>query len=241
MTPLAIVQFEQLTNTQKVKLLREVFDILEYDGTDQPGAEWSSDTMQALGEAFNRAGAGVFFTDPNQTPNGYRFAPHTRPNGTGCPWSYVTTAEPMSRSHHRGSIRCPGHCAGSVVEVNNEVTFGNFGIINISSVLSALTILGVPHDLIENADGVGWWTLYVGEGDWDHDTQRYTHPIQAPGIQPVPDGPEQGFIAHLADFEYGPTGTEERAEGNGAENIAYALRDLLAKTTTPPADTAAAG
>lgn len=54
--------FAALTDVQRGRLLREVFEILEYDEEGRPGSEWRSDTMQALGELFNRYG--VLFTEP---------------------------------------------------------------------------------------------------------------------------------------------------------------------------------
>lgn len=57
--------FERLSRDQKVEIARKTFEILEYDEDGRPGSEWSSDTLQALGELF--PAYGVIFTDPNDT------------------------------------------------------------------------------------------------------------------------------------------------------------------------------
>jgi hypothetical protein len=48
--------FAALTADQRTRLLRGVFEVLEYDVDGRPGSEWSSDTTQALGELFDRFG-----------------------------------------------------------------------------------------------------------------------------------------------------------------------------------------
>ena len=53
--------YDRLAASVKFALLREVFEILEYDENGRPGVEWSSDTTQALGDAF--ANRGVKFTE----------------------------------------------------------------------------------------------------------------------------------------------------------------------------------
>jgi hypothetical protein len=58
----AAVEFESLSQSDKLSLLREVFCILEYDEEGEPGCEWSSDTTQYLGETFEKYG--VVFTPP---------------------------------------------------------------------------------------------------------------------------------------------------------------------------------
>jgi hypothetical protein len=60
--PAAQRAFDALSLVQQRNLLNAVFDCLEYDSEGQPGSEWSSDTLQAIGEAFNRYG--ITFTTP---------------------------------------------------------------------------------------------------------------------------------------------------------------------------------
>jgi len=56
--------FASLTALRRTRLLRGVFEILEYDPDGEPGGEWSSDTTQALGDLF--AHFGITFTSPDQ-------------------------------------------------------------------------------------------------------------------------------------------------------------------------------
>lgn len=58
----AQVQFDSLSSGDARSLLDEVFGILEYDADGNPGASWSSDTTQSLGETFNAYG--ITFTEP---------------------------------------------------------------------------------------------------------------------------------------------------------------------------------
>jgi hypothetical protein len=53
--------FAALTAEKRARLLRDVFDVLEY-GPDGTAAEWSSDTLQALGDLFSQLG--IVFTSP---------------------------------------------------------------------------------------------------------------------------------------------------------------------------------
>lgn len=55
--------FDALTISDRASLAEDVFNVLELDEDGNPGSEWSSDTLQALGETFERYG--VTFTDPN--------------------------------------------------------------------------------------------------------------------------------------------------------------------------------
>jgi hypothetical protein len=56
--------FAALTGDQSARLLRAVFEILEYDQDGEPGQQWSSDTTQDLGELFGHFG--IVFTSPEQ-------------------------------------------------------------------------------------------------------------------------------------------------------------------------------
>jgi hypothetical protein len=56
--------FAALTADQRTRLLRGVFEVLEYDPDGRPGGEWSSDTTQTLGDLFARFG--ITFTNPDQ-------------------------------------------------------------------------------------------------------------------------------------------------------------------------------
>lgn len=49
-------QFDSLSDYSKLQLLAEVFDALEYDSDGNPGAEWSSDTTETLGQLFHESG-----------------------------------------------------------------------------------------------------------------------------------------------------------------------------------------
>lgn len=60
--------YGNLARHQRDRLLREVFQILEYDECGRPGAEWSSDTAQALGDAFVRSGVVLTNCDEGETP-----------------------------------------------------------------------------------------------------------------------------------------------------------------------------
>lgn len=55
--------YHRLDTAQKAILADLVFAALEYDEDGNPGSEWSSDTLQTIGEVFESAG--VHFTDPN--------------------------------------------------------------------------------------------------------------------------------------------------------------------------------
>ena len=54
--------FNALPFSVRAAIARSVFDILEYDEEGNPGSEWSSDTLQALGDLFQANG--VSFTPP---------------------------------------------------------------------------------------------------------------------------------------------------------------------------------
>lgn len=56
--------FAALAEDQRARLLRGVFEILEYGEDGEPGQEWSSDTTQDLGELFGHFG--IVFTSPEQ-------------------------------------------------------------------------------------------------------------------------------------------------------------------------------
>lgn len=60
-------KFDTLTTAQRMRLIQDVFVAMEYDEAGNPGAEWSSDTLQAIAEKFNAFG--VVFTDPNDNPS----------------------------------------------------------------------------------------------------------------------------------------------------------------------------
>jgi hypothetical protein len=70
--------FTSLTADQRTRLLRGVFENLEYDPDGRPGSEWSSDTTQALGDLF--AQFGITFTSPDQADNPPEPAAQTRPD-----------------------------------------------------------------------------------------------------------------------------------------------------------------
>lgn len=60
----AAVQYERLSTNDRSELLDQIFDILEFDDEGKPGTEWSSDTLQSVGDAF--AQYGVTFTEASE-------------------------------------------------------------------------------------------------------------------------------------------------------------------------------
>lgn len=55
--------FNALTESDRSRLARDLFTVLEYDSDGNPGSEWSSDTLEDISNVF--ASYGVTFTDPN--------------------------------------------------------------------------------------------------------------------------------------------------------------------------------
>lgn len=222
--PLAIVQFEQLPDEQKIQLAREVFLALEYDGNDEPGSEWDSDTTQNLGETFN--GFGVMFTDPNDLPNSYRFNRHNLPSGHGCPWSEVSVVEPMKRKQ-RGNIHCPNGCPESVIDADHSVLLDDTNRIEFDDVIKALGILRVPVRMVEARPGE--WLALLGDGEFDGAAERWTHPVQA---GPIYQSGRQ-MVAYIGEFSYGTNAGTDEADGVepdciGAEQIATGMAEMLA-------------
>ena len=203
-TPLPIVQYKALTDKQKLQLLDELFEALEYNEDGKPGNGRSgADTELVVCETFDQYG--VRFTDENQMPNGYRFNRHTKPWGDQCEYSQVATVEPMAR-RVTGDVMCPTGCPGSVVEADPDATMAHHGRLNVDAVKTHLAALGVAFDTVEHG---GTWTVYVGPGEWDEVAERYTHPISF-GPCEVVDGrltadqhdASYGFRTDTADVHY---------------------------------------
>lgn len=55
--------FDALPEWKRLSLAAAVFKVLEYDEDGEPHSEWSSDTVQSLGDLF--AAYGITFTSPD--------------------------------------------------------------------------------------------------------------------------------------------------------------------------------
>lgn len=235
-TPLAIVQFKQLTTEAREALLTEVFEALEYDHDDNPGSEGGSDTLQAVYETFNDAG--VKFTRVDDVPAGYRINDHRTDTGTWCRWSLCPVVEPLRRAE-RGNIHCPFGCTGSVVEADPNRNEDNDDQVDVEQLVAALNGMSVPSRLTEHRDDE--FTLLVGEGEYDEANERFTHRVQAGPIY----RDKTKVYALTDEFSYSrytPAG-DEADSGVAAEvDIPAIVKQIVmfymaSLTATPPSST----
>lgn len=230
MATIPSVQIKRLTTERKAELLERVFEILEYDGDENPGAVVDGSALSDIQDIFARFG--VKFTSPSKIPAGYRINQHHTAVGTWCAWSHCTVAEPFQRTP-RGNIHCPDNCPDSIVEVDPDAD-RDAGRIDVDALQKALTNMGVPFRVA--TDGSGDHTIYIGHGEWDEATERWTHPMAA--------GPCRLLRGRMVAFEYeftwGPRNTdgEQRDPTNVDDLDAEHIASQIARwywTDAPPA------
>jgi hypothetical protein len=95
--------FAVLTANQRGRLLRRVFETLEYDEDHQPGGEWSSDTTQALDNLFRQFGIVFTAAEPEECDGGADHGAFDRvdtvkPGGRDLTWASTNPDQPARQT-----------------------------------------------------------------------------------------------------------------------------------------------
>ncbi len=117
---------------------------------------------------------------------------------------------------------------GAVLAVDDDEDAGD-AMVDVEAVMELLRAAGVPYTSI--ATGGGAVTVYVGDGDWDEGSERFTHPLSiGPCFHTVnPAMRDRGvrLFGNVGELYYGP-----REDGVGVFEptapsvIADALRNM---------------